>query len=77
MLGSMMEATKGSFALKPDGNLMANGAFVTMPVRFSGTIDDRRIDMKGVDLFEVKEGRIVGVWLFSDDQLLEDKFWGA
>ena len=77
MLGSMMEATKGSFALKPDENIMDNGAFVTMPVRFSGTIDDRRIDMKGVDLFEVKDGKIMGVWLFSDDQELEDQFWGA
>lgn len=77
MLGGMMEATKGSFALKPDGNLMDNDAFVTMPVRSSGTIDDRHIDMKGVDLFEVKEGKIIGVWLFSDDQQVEDAFWGV
>lgn len=77
MLGAMMEATKGSFALKSDGNIMSNGAFVAMPVRFSGTIEDRHIDMRGVDLFEVKDGKITGVWLFSDDQGLEDEFWGV
>lgn len=76
MLGNMMEATKGSFVLKPNGNLMVNGSFVAMPVRFMGTIDDRSIDMTGVDLFEIREEKIVGVWLFSDDQKVEDRFWG-
>jgi uncharacterized protein len=76
MLGNMMEATKGSFVLKPNGNLMVNGRFVAMPVRFSGAIDDRSIDMTGVDLFEISEDKIVGVWLFSDDQEVEDGFWG-
>jgi hypothetical protein len=76
MLGSMMEATKGTFALKPNGNLMVNGNFVAMPVRFSGNIDGRNIDMTGIDLFEVKGEKILGVWLFSDNQEVEDLFWG-
>jgi ketosteroid isomerase-like protein len=76
MLGGMMEAAKGTFALKPSGNVMVNGNFVVMPVRFSGTIGDRTIDMTGIDLFEVREGKITGVWLFSDDQEVEDTFWG-
>lgn len=76
MLGGMMEATQGTFVLKPNGNLMVNGNFVAMPVRFSGRIEDRNIDMTGVDLFEVSEGKIRGVWLFSDDQEAENKFWG-
>ena len=76
MLGGMMEAAKGTFALKPNGNIMVNGNLVAMPVRFSGIIDDRKIDMDGIDLFEVSEGKIAGVWLFSDDQEVEDTFWG-
>ena len=76
MLGGMMEATQGTFELKPYGNLMVNGNMAALPVRFSGTVEDRNIDMTGVDLFEVNEGKITGVWLFSDDQELEDKFWG-
>ncbi len=76
MLGSMTEATKGTFALKPNGNIMVNGYFVAMPVRFSGIIEDRKIDMDGIDLFEVSEGKITGVWLFSDNQEVEDMFWG-
>jgi predicted SnoaL-like aldol condensation-catalyzing enzyme len=76
MLSDMMEVTKGSFVLKPNGNLMVNGSFVIMPVHFSGTNDDRNIDMTGIDLFEISEEKIVGVWLFSDDQEVEDWFWG-
>ncbi|WP_226789933.1 nuclear transport factor 2 family protein [Flagellimonas hadalis] len=76
MLGGMMEAAKGTFAIKPNGNIMVNGNFVAMPVRFSGTIDDRKIDMTGIDLFEVSNGKIIGVWLFSENQEVEDTFWG-
>lgn len=76
MLGGMMEATQGTFVLKPNGNLMVNGNRAALPVRFSGTIEDRKIDMTGVDLFEVQEGKVTGVWLFSEDQDLEDEFWG-
>jgi ketosteroid isomerase-like protein len=76
MFGGMMEATQGTFVLKPNGNLMVNGNMAALPVRFSGTIEDRKIDMTGVDLFEVQEGKVTGVWLFSEDQDLEDEFWG-
>lgn len=76
MLGGMMAATKGTFILQPNGNLMLNDNIVVMPVCFSGTIDDRSINMTGVDLFEVNEGKITGIWLFSDDQEAEDVFWG-
>ena len=72
----MMEATKGTFVLQPNGNMMYNGNFVAMPVHFSGTIDERKVDMTGIDLFDVKEGKITEVWLFSDDQEAEDAFWG-
>ena len=76
MIGGMMETTKGTFAIKPNGNLMVNGKFVVMPVQFSGRLENRNIDMTGVDLFEVNDEKIVGVWLFSDNQEVEDTFWG-
>ena len=33
MIGGMMEVSKGTFALTPAGNLMANGNLVAMPLR--------------------------------------------
>lgn len=76
MIGAMMEVSKGTFALTPNGNLMVNGNLVAMPLRFSGTIDDRKMDMAGIDLFKVEAGKITEIWLFSEDQEAEDTFWG-
>ena len=76
MLRGMMEISKGSFALRPNGDIMTNGDFVVMPVRFNGNIDDRKIDMSGIDLFKVEKEKITDIWLFSDDQGAEDIFWG-
>ena len=32
--------------------------------------------MPGIDLFKVEAGKIIEIWLFSDDQEAEDAFWG-
>lgn len=76
MFGGMMEATQGTLKVEPTGALMANGSLVASPVRFSGKNGARTIDMTGIDLFQVEHGKIVQVWLFSDDQDQEDLFWG-
>lgn len=77
MIGQMMADTQGSFTLAPNGNLMVNGNLVACPVRFSGKkADGSQMDMTGIDLFEVVDGKIQTVWLFSEDQTAEDAFWG-
>lgn len=76
MLSGMMTDTKGSFVVKPAGALMANGSLVAMPVEFSGENNGRTIEMRGIDLFEVINEKITQVWLFSDNQIKEDEFWG-
>lgn len=75
MLGDMMGATQGSLVVKPTGELMTNGNLVSLPVHFSGKMGNKTIAMNGVDLFEVVDGKIVQVWLFSEDQPAEDEFW--
>ena len=76
MLGDMMGATQGSLVIAPTGALMNNGNLVSFPVHFSGKIGDKTLDMNGVDLFEVVNEKIVQVWLFSEDQAIENEFWG-
>jgi ketosteroid isomerase-like protein len=75
MLGDMMGATQGSLVIKPVGAMMVNGNFVSCPVRFSGKNGAKTIDMNGNDLYEVVDGKIIQVWLFSEDQPAEDEFW--
>lgn len=76
MLGDMMGATQGSLVIEPTAALMANENLVSFPVHFSGKIGDNAVDMNAVDLFEVVDKKIVQVWLFSEDQVAEEEFWG-
>lgn len=75
MLSDMMGATQGTLVIAPAGAMMVNGDLVSCPVRFSAKSGDRTIEMNGNDLYEVKDGKIVNVWLFSEDQTAEDAFW--
>lgn len=75
MLGDMMGATQGSLVIKPSGAMMVNGNFVSCPVRFTAKSGTKTIEMNGNDLYEVLGGKIVQVWLFSEDQPVEDEFW--
>lgn len=75
MLSDMMEATQGSLVIKPAGAMMVNGNYVSCPIRFSAKSGERTVDMSGNDLYLVEDGKIVEVWLFSEDQAAEDEFW--
>lgn len=76
LLGGMMEASQGSFQLAVTGPAMVNGDLVAVPVRFSGRRDAGSMDMAGVDLLTVRDGKIAEVHLFSEDGAAEDDFWG-
>ena len=76
LLGGMLEASEGTFRLTVTGPPMANGELVAVPVRFFGSRADASMDMAGVDLLTVRDGKIVEVHLFSEDAPSEDSFWG-
>ncbi|MEU0586569.1 nuclear transport factor 2 family protein [Streptomyces sp. NPDC006132] len=76
MLGRMMEASRGTFAIDTIHALMANGDLVTATIHFSGRRADASMSMDGVDLLRVAGGKITEMWLFSSDPAAEDAFWG-
>lgn len=76
MLGDMMGVTQGSLVIQPAGAMMANGNLVSCPVRFGAKSTDKAMQMNGSDLYEVVDGKITQIWLFSEDQVAEDEFWG-
>jgi len=59
----------------PTGAMMVNANLVSCPVRFSAKSGSKTVEMEGNDLYEVVDGKIVQVWLFSQDQSAEDLFW--
>ncbi|WP_277207205.1 nuclear transport factor 2 family protein [Isoptericola croceus] len=76
MLGGMMAASEGTFALTFTGEPMVNGALAAIPAHFSGKREGAEMSMSGVDVLRVEGDKIVEMWLFSADQEAEDAFWG-
>ena len=77
VIGGMMQVSRGTFALTVSGAMMTNGESVAVPVRFTGERDGAVMDMAGVDLLTIRDGKIAEVHLYSEDPPAEDAFWGA
>lgn len=76
-LGRFMQLSGGTFALEPE-SVTESGDLVSMTVRFHARRDGQDdLDQHGVDVFRVAGDRIVEVWLISEDQAAEDRFWDA
>lgn len=75
-LASFAEKSNGTF--KVVTNWVAdNDNLVAANVTFLGTrTDGKELNMNGIDLFRIEDGKIKEVWLFSADQATEDAFWG-
>ena len=76
MIVGMMELSSGTLKVEKAANFMENENLVVTPIIFSATKGDSSIKMAGIDIFKIEKGKIVEVWLFSDDQIEEDNFWG-
>ena len=76
MLGGMMQASAGTFAIDKVHAIMGNGDKVAASIHFSGHRDGKAMAMDGVDVLRIQDGTILEVWLFSSDQAGEDAFWG-
>ena len=76
MLGSMLETSRGTFAIDKIHTLMANGDLVPATIHFSGRHDGASMSMDGVDLLRIADGKITEMWLFSGAPAAEDAFWG-
>ena len=65
MIGSMMEASAGTFKIDLVKDIMVNGAEVAATIDFSGQRNGTEMALGGVDVFTVKNGQIAEVWLYS------------
>lgn len=75
-LGRFMELSGGTFALETESATEA-GDLVATTVRFTAQRDGvADLDQHGVDVFRVEGDRIAEIWLISEDQAVEDQFWG-
>lgn len=76
-LGRFMELSGGTFTLSTESVAEA-GALVATTVHFTASRPDHAdLDQHGVDVFRVDGDQIAEVWLVSEDQAAEDRFWGT
>lgn len=76
LIGAFMERSQGSFVIDKVGPLLANGDLVATTLQFRASREGAEMAMNGIDLLRIEDGRIREVWLFSEDQGAEDRFWG-
>ncbi|MEB2777355.1 nuclear transport factor 2 family protein [Algoriphagus sp. D3-2-R+10] len=76
MLEGIMADTAGNMVAKPNGAMLESGNMIAVPIWFTAKKETKTMDLGGMDLFEVKDGKIVHVWTFSDDQSVDDEFFG-
>ncbi|MBJ6745850.1 nuclear transport factor 2 family protein [Streptococcus sp. 121] len=75
-LATFGEKTNGTFKVLTNW-VSDNGDLVAANVTFVGTRPDgEELNMNGIDLFRMENGKIQEVWLFSSEQAVEDAFWG-
>lgn len=75
-LAQFAEKTNGTFKVLTNW-VSDNADLVAANVTFVGTrADGQELNMNGIDLFRMEDGKIKEVWLFSSDQAVEDAFWG-
>jgi len=76
MLEGIMADTSGNMVVKPTGPMLESGDLVSVPVWFTAKKETKTMDLGGMDLFQIKAGKIIHVWTFSDDQSVDDAFFG-
>ena len=75
-MAQFSEKTNGTFKILTNW-VSENIDLVAANVTFVGTRPDgEELNMNGIDLFRMDDGKIKEVWLFSSDQAVEDAFWG-
>ncbi len=76
MFQGIMSHTSGNMQVRPNGPMLESGNMIAVPVWFTAKTETKIMDLGGLDLFEVKDGKIIQVWTFSDDQSVDDEFFG-
>lgn len=75
-LAKFAEKSNGTFKVITNW-VSDNADFVAANVTFLADRGNGDIlDMNGIDLFKIQDGKIQEVWLFSSAQAIEDAYWG-
>ena len=75
-LNEFTERSKGTFRIIINW-AASNDCFVVANVVSLAEIGEEKLNNPGIDLFRIENEKIQEVWTFSEQQVVEDKFWDA
>jgi ketosteroid isomerase-like protein len=72
--GKMFELTKGRIRMEiEEVGASENYAFALVHTKYER--DDRKLDMRFVNIARIQDGKIAEFWTYPDDQYATDEFW--
>ena len=69
-----MELTGGTFKIDLH-DIVTNDEHTVSLSRASASRQGKQLDLRGVDIYHIRNGKVTEWWSFTDDQRLDDEFW--
>ena len=77
MVGKMFELSGNTLKLRSFSPISVNGDRVACSLNWNATnAAGKELNVNNIDVYSVNNGHIVNVEVFTDDEELEDNFWG-
>jgi ketosteroid isomerase-like protein len=69
-----MELTGGTFKIDLH-DIVANDEHTVSLSRASASRQGKQLDLRGADVYHIRNGKVTEWWSFVEDQRLDDEFW--
>ena len=69
-----MELTGGTFKIDLH-DIVANDEHTVSLTRAAASRQGKQLDLRGADIYHIRNGKVTEWWSFNEDQRLDDEFW--
>ena len=69
-----MELTGGTFKIDLH-DIVANDEHTVSLTRAAASRQGKQLDLRGADIYHIRNGKVTEWWSFVEDQRLDDEFW--
>ena len=69
-----MELTGGTFKIDVH-DIVANDEHTVSLTRAAASRQGKQLDLRGADIYHIRNGKVTEWWSFVEDQRLDDEFW--
>ena len=74
VFGRMAELSGGDFGVEVH-DVLANDEHAVALTRSIGNRQGKQLDVSNVDIYHIRDGKVMEFWSFPEDQRAEDEFW--